>query len=86
MSISRRKDEKCLVAVAVDAGQCEVGWVIGAAVLTGDNVFDVVGCLGVLLADKAILATIPGPPPNQVSRVGNAFIRPPRARRGGDGL
>jgi hypothetical protein len=56
-----------LVRIAMDASQGEVHGIVGAQVLPGDDVFDVVRRLGVLLRMEAVFTTIAGSPTNKLA-------------------
>ena len=58
-----------LLQIAAMAGQCQVSRFIRATMLFGDDVFDVVRKVAVLLSQQAVLATILSPHPDQISRL-----------------
>jgi hypothetical protein len=59
------REIRTFVAVAVDAGEGEVFRGIATQVLPCPDVLDVVTGLRILLGERAILATFPGPPSDQ---------------------
>ena len=59
-----------LLQIAAMAGQCQVGRFIRTTMLFGDDVFDVVRKVAVLLSQQTVLATILSPYPDQISRLG----------------
>jgi hypothetical protein len=61
---------RSLAQVATMASKCQVVEFFGAAVLFGNYVFDMVSKMTVLLAEQAVLATIPGPLTDQISQFG----------------
>ena len=54
-----------LVQITAMAGERKVFDIIAAAVLTGDNVFDLMWDRAMLLAEPTVLATILGPVPDK---------------------
>ena len=47
--------------IAAMASECEILYIVAAAVLTGDNVFDLMRHRAMLLTEPAVLATISCP-------------------------
>jgi hypothetical protein len=64
------REVRALVEVALGAGQAEVVGLIRAAVLSGDDVFDVKGEEGVVAVKAAVFAPVFGASPNQSPQSG----------------
>jgi hypothetical protein len=50
------------------ARQCEIIWIIGAAVLSRDDVLNMMDQSAMFLLQPAVFATLASPPPNEVPR------------------
>jgi hypothetical protein len=59
---------RALMQIRAVARQCEIIWIIGAAVLSRDDVLNMMDQSAMFLLQPAVFATLASPPPNEVPR------------------
>jgi hypothetical protein len=59
---------RAFVKIPTMTCQCQVGQIIGAAVLLRDDVFDMVDQFVIILVRAAVFAAFASPPANQIPR------------------